>query len=233
MTLYVVATPVGNLDDIAPRALKVLGEVQAVACEDTRHTGQLLAHFGIRKPLVRYDNFVHRREAPRLLERLRRGESVALVTDAGTPAISDPGFRLVREAAAAGVKVVPVAGPSAVTAALSASGLPADEFTFLGFLPRRPGRVRKAFEAAGAERTVVFLESVFRLKDSLELAREVYGDVEAVVGREISKVHEEFIRGKVGEVLAELAKRKELRGEATVMLAPQMKDALRQAQGER
>jgi 16S rRNA (cytidine1402-2'-O)-methyltransferase len=224
VTLYVVATPIGNLEDVSPRALKVLGEAQAVACEDTRHTGQLLTHFGLRKPLVRYDNFVHRRETPRLLERLKRGETVALVTDAGTPGVSDPGWRLVRAAAAAGVKVVPVPGPSAVTAALSASGFPADDFLFLGFLPRRAGRQKKVLREAGAERTVVFLESVFRLKDTLEAAREVFGDVHAAVARELTKVHEEFIRGRIGEVLAELARRKDLKGEATVLVAPQLKD---------
>jgi 16S rRNA (cytidine1402-2'-O)-methyltransferase len=207
VTLYVVATPIGNLEDVSPRALKVLGEAQAVACEDTRHTGQLLTHFGLRKPLVRYDNFVHRRETPRLLERLKRGETVAL-----------------RAAAAAGVKVVPVPGPSAVTAALSASGFPADDFLFLGFLPRRAGRQKKVLREAGAERTVVFLESVFRLKDTLEAAREVFGDVHAAVARELTKVHEEFIRGRIGEVLAELARRKDLKGEATVLVAPQLKD---------
>lgn len=224
MTLYVVATPIGNLEDVSPRALKALGEAQAIACEDTRHTGHLLAHFGIRKPLVRYDNFVHKRETPRLLERLLRGESVALVTDAGTPGVSDPGFRLVREAVRAGVKVVPIPGPSSVTAALSASGFPADDFVFLGFLPRRAGRQKKLFAAVGAERTVVFLESVFRLGDTLAAAKEVYGDAEAVVARELTKMHEEFIRGRLGEVLAELAKRKDLKGEATVIVAPQMRE---------
>jgi len=220
MALYVVATPIGNLEDLSPRARKVLSEAAVVAAEDTRHTGGLLSHAGLRKPLVRYDGHVHKREAPRLLERLRRGEDVALVTDAGTPGVSDPGALLIHEAVEAGVKVVPVPGPSAALAALAGSGLPMDEFTFLGFLPRRDARIKRALSSAGDQRTIVFFESVFRLKDTLALAKDVFGDVPACVARELTKVHEEFIRGPISAVLEQLAARKELKGEATVVLSP-------------
>jgi len=222
--LFVLATPIGNLEDVSPRALKTLSEADVVACEDTRRTWQLLAHFGLRKTVVRYDNFVHRRETPRLLERLRRGERVALVTDAGTPGISDPGGRLVAEAVNASVPVVPIPGPSSVTAALSASGLPADEFSFLGFLPRRAGRVKKEFQRVGADRTVVFMESTFRLKAALSAARDVFGNVPAVIGREMTKLHEEFIRGRLDDVVLELGRRETVKGEVIVVLSPQLKE---------
>ncbi len=227
MALYVVSTPIGNLSDLSPRAQKTLSEVDVVACEDTRHTGQLLSHCGIRKPMVRFDQHVHRRETPRLMERLRRGESIALVTDAGTPGVSDPGGPLIAAAAAEKIAVVPVPGPSAALTALAGSGLPMDRFTFLGFLPRRGGRIRRELENAGPERTIVFFESVFRVADTLEIAQKVFGDVPAAVGRELTKVHEEFIRGSISEILAELASRKELKGEATVVLAPQANETIK------
>jgi 16S rRNA (cytidine1402-2'-O)-methyltransferase len=225
MPLYVVSTPIGNLEDISARALKVLSQVQVVACEDTRHTGRLLAHFGLRKELARYDEHVHRRQAPKLLERLKQGQDVALVTDAGTPGVSDPGAGLIREAVAAGVRVIPVPGASALLAALAGSGLPMDRFTFLGFLPRRPGRVVRELENAGRDRTVVFLESPFRLADTLSLALKVFGDVPAAVGREMTKLHEEFIRGRLSQVLDAVSQRKELKGEATIVIAPQALEA--------
>lgn len=226
MPLFVVSTPIGNLDDLSPRAARALRDAAVVACEDTRQTAKLLAHLGVRTPLVRYDDHVHRREAPRLLERLSRGEAVALVTDAGTPGVSDPGASLVRAALAAGAAVTPVPGPSAPLALLAASGLPMDRFVFLGFLPRRAARQRRAFEAAGALGTVVFLESVHRLADTLTEARAVYGDVPAVVGREMTKLHEEFLRGTIGELLALLAERQDLKGEAAVAVAPQLIDGV-------
>jgi 16S rRNA (cytidine1402-2'-O)-methyltransferase len=225
LTLFIVSTPIGNLEDLAPRALKTLSEADVVACEDTRHTAAMLTHFGLRKPLVRYDEHVHRREAPRLLSRMREGASVALVSDAGTPGVSDPGFRLVRAALDEGIKVVPIPGPSAALAALAGSGLPMDGFTFLGFLPRRDGRMRRAFESAGRERTIVFFESVFRLAHTLEIAKEVFGDAPAAVARELTKVHEEFIRGSIDRILKELSGRASLKGEATVVVAPQGTDA--------
>jgi 16S rRNA (cytidine1402-2'-O)-methyltransferase len=221
MALYVVATPIGNLEDLSPRAAKVLADVHAVACEDTRHTQNLLRHLGLHKPLIRYDEHVHGREAPRLVARLLAGEDLALVSDAGTPGVSDPGGRLLAQAVAAGVKVVPIPGPSAVLAALAGSGLPMDAFTFLGFLSRRAARIRRELESAGRERTIVFLESVFRLADTLKEAMAVFGDVRCAVGRELTKVHEEFIRGSLSRVIADIEARKELKGEATVVLSPQ------------
>jgi 16S rRNA (cytidine1402-2'-O)-methyltransferase len=221
MALYVVATPIGNLEDVSPRAVKTLGAVQAIACEDTRRTQNLLRHLGIHKPLLRYDEHVHGREAPRLLARLKAGEDIAVVSDAGTPGVSDPGGRLAAEAVAAGVQVVPIPGPSAALAALAGSGLPMEAFTFLGFLSRRAARIRRELESCGRERTIIFFESVFRLKDTLEEVAKVFGDVPCAVGRELTKVHEEFIRGTVTEVSAALAARKELLGEATVVMAPQ------------
>jgi 16S rRNA (cytidine1402-2'-O)-methyltransferase len=222
VTLFVVTTPIGNLEDLSPRALRVLKEADAVACEDTRHTAGLLQRFALRKPLLRYDDHVHRREAPRLLERLRRGQNIALVTDAGTPGVSDPGGRLVAEAVAAGVSVVPVPGPSAPLALLAASGFPAHEFAFLGFLPRKPGPLRRALRDGGEGRTVVFLESVQRLRPALEGVRDVFGDAPVVVGRELTKVHEEFLRGTAASLLEALAARTDLKGESVVAVAPQL-----------
>ncbi len=223
MALYVVSTPIGNLEDITARALRVLQKVGFIACEDTRHTHQLLNRFNIHKPLIRYDEHVHHRESPRLLKRLCQGEDAALVTDAGTPGVSDPGARLLQEAVSAGVQVIPIPGPSSVLAALIGSGLPTDEFTFLGFLSRRPGRMARELKEAGNTRTLIFFESVFRLKKTLETAQQVFGDVPAAVGRELTKIHEEFIRGSLSQVLDVLSKHQVLKGEATVVLAPQLK----------
>src|SRR5512139_1264536 len=163
-TLYLVATPIGNLEDITLRALRVLRECDVVAAEDTRHSGQLLKHFGISKPILSYFQFNEARRSEEILERLRRGEKVALVTDAGSPGISDPGERVVKAARAAGFRVEPVPGPCALVAALTASGLPADEFHFLGFLPHKSGQRRKRLEAlAHCGGTLVFYESPFRI----------------------------------------------------------------------
>jgi 16S rRNA (cytidine1402-2'-O)-methyltransferase len=226
LTLFVVATPIGNAEDLSPRARSVLSAVHAVACEDTRRTGALFSKLGIRKSLIRYDQNVHRREAPRLLSRLRRGEDLALVTDAGTPGVSDPGPELVRAAAREGIAVSVIPGPSALTAVLAGSGFPADRFVFLGFPPRRPARVRREFAEAGTERTVVFLESPFRARKTLELALEVFGDVPAVVGRELTKTHEEWIRGTLSEVLSKLSGDGDRPlGEITVAIAPQLKNS--------
>jgi 16S rRNA (cytidine1402-2'-O)-methyltransferase len=222
LALYLVATPIGNLKDFSERARETLLKSSAVVAEDTRRTGQLLHHAGIEKPLVRYDEHVHAREAPRLLERLSVGEDLALVTDAGTPGLSDPGERLVTLAVERGISVVPIPGPSALLTALMASGLPWDQFTFLGFLPRRPGRFRRELESAGKERTLVFYESPHRVVAALEMAQGVLGDVPAVVARELTKMHEEFIRGRLSEVLAVLKERKKILGEITVVVAPQL-----------
>ncbi|HEY7519677.1 MAG TPA: 16S rRNA (cytidine(1402)-2'-O)-methyltransferase [Methylomirabilota bacterium] len=194
-TLFVVATPIGNLEDISARALRVLREVDVIACEDTRRTRGLLAHFDIHTPTVSYYEHNKLVRGPQLLRRLAEGGSVALVTDAGTPGISDPGFMLVRDARAAGAAVVPVPGPSAVAAALSAAGVPGDRFVFDGFLPVKPGRRLnrlKALRALGT--TIVVYESPHRIVAALEAMAEVFGDVEIVVARELTKQFEEIVR---------------------------------------
>lgn len=221
MALFLVATPIGNLKDVSERAKEVLAKASAVVAEDTRRTGQLLHHLSIEKPLVRYDEHVHERVAPRLLERLAAGEDLALVTDAGTPGLSDPGGRLVTMAVERSIAVVPIPGPSALLTALAASGLPWDRFTFLGFLPRRSGRFCRELESAGKDRTIVFYESPHRVVKAIEAALSVYGDVPAVVARELTKIHEEFIRGRLSEIAAVLRARPKILGEITVVIAPQ------------
>jgi 16S rRNA (cytidine1402-2'-O)-methyltransferase len=218
--LYIVATPLGNLEDITQRALRVLREVSLIAAEDTRHSRKLLSHFGISTPLVSYHDRVEQSRAPRLIERLKRGERVALISDAGTPIIADPGYRLVRGAIAAGIQVVPVPGPSAVIAALSASGLPSDRFVFEGFVPARAA-ARRGFYARfdREERTVVCFETARRLPASLADLADVLGDREVVVARELTKKFEEIVRGKISEVRSRLAA-EELRGEVTLILGP-------------
>jgi 16S rRNA (cytidine1402-2'-O)-methyltransferase len=194
-TLYVVATPIGNLEDVTARALRTLREVDVVACEDTRRTRQLLTHFDIHTPTVSYYEHNKLTRGPQLLRQLAEGKSIALVTDAGTPGISDPGFLLVREACAAGVRVVPVPGPSAVVTALSAAGVPADRFVFDGFLPVKPGRRLNRLKALRElETTIVVYESVHRIVASLEAIAEVFGDTPIVVARELTKQFEEIVR---------------------------------------
>jgi 16S rRNA (cytidine1402-2'-O)-methyltransferase len=190
--LYVVATPIGNLEDISARALKVLTHVQVVAAEDTRHSGTLLAHFGIRAALISLHDHNEAERAPLLVARLQAGESVALISDAGTPLISDPGFDLVRAARAAGITVTPIPGASALVAALCVSGLPTDRFVFEGFLPAKAAARRERLAAlTGESRTLVFYESVHRLKESLEDMAMVFGPARsAVLARELTKLHE-------------------------------------------
>ncbi len=217
-TLYVVATPIGNLEDITRRALRVLGEVKVVACEDTRRTRTLLTHFGLATPTVSYHEHNESSRAAELIARLLDGESVALVSDAGTPCISDPGYRLVREAAAAGIDVVPVPGASAAVTALSASGLATDTFLFVGFLPsKRSARKARLAELAGVRETIVFYEAPHRIGAMLEDLREAFGDREIVVAREITKLHEEIVRGSVSEVTAKLTAERH-RGEFVVVV---------------
>jgi len=218
--LYVVATPIGNLRDISARALEVLREVDLVACEDTRRTGQLLAAHGIRKPLISY--FEHN-EQPRtreLLEKLGAGGAIALVTDAGTPAISDPGYRLVRSALDAGLAVRSVPGPSAVIAALSIAGMPTDRFAFEGFLPARAGQLTSRLRALKHEpRTMVFYEAARRLPETLREMSAAFGsEREGAVVREITKIFEEVVRGTVGELAARW-KDEPPRGEITLVVA--------------
>jgi 16S rRNA (cytidine1402-2'-O)-methyltransferase len=216
-TLYVVATPIGNLEDVTLRALRVLGEVGAVAAEDTRVTSRLLTRHGLRKPMLSYRAPVEGRALPRVLEALDRGD-VALVTDAGTPTVSDPGQRLVAAAWEAGHRVVPVPGPSSVTAALAAAGFAGTGFCFTGYLPRKPGDQRRLFESlrAAAQPTVAF-ESPYRARRSLGVLAEVLPDRQVAVARELTKVHEEVVRGTPSEVLAALGER--LRGEITVVIS--------------
>ena len=217
-TLYVVATPLGNLEDISARALRVLREVDVVACEDTRRTRGLLSHFDIHTPTVSYYEHNKLVRGPALLRRLEGGESVALVTDAGTPGISDPGFLLVRDARAAGVRVVPVPGPSAVATALSAAGVPADRFVFDGFLPVKPGRrVNRLRALRELETTIVVYESPHRIVAALEAIREVFGEADVVVARELTKQFEEVVTAPSSAHLERLAA-SPIRGEFTLVI---------------
>ena len=220
-SLYVVATPLGSLSDITLRALEVLKSADRIACEDTRRTLKLLTHYGIRKPLLSIFAPKEEREAVKVTAALAKGESVALVTDAGTPGLSDPGHALVRAARAAGFPVVPVPGPSAPACALSVCGFAESGFLFLGFLPRSPGKVRKALRnAISAGYPVVFYESPFRLRKTLELAEEVLGpSARCFVGREMTKKFEEYLEGGLAEIRGRLEGR-ELLGEFTVILSP-------------
>ena len=218
--MYLVATPIGNLEDITLRALRVLREEAAViACEDTRQTQKLLEHFQIRKPLLSYHehNEAHRTE--RILDTLERGDSVALVSDAGTPLISDPGYRVVHEAVARGYPVVPLPGASAALAALAASGLPTDQFRFIGFLPPKTGARRKMLESLLTETaTVVAYESPHRILESLGDMAEIFGARPLVLARELTKVHEEFLRGSASTVREELERRGSVKGEITLVI---------------
>ncbi|MCZ6623520.1 MAG: 16S rRNA (cytidine(1402)-2'-O)-methyltransferase [Deltaproteobacteria bacterium] len=216
--LYIVATPIGNLEDITLRALRILKEVDLIAAEDTRHTKTLLNHYGIHTPLTSYHDHNEKTKAHALVARLEQGENVALVSDAGTPTLSDPGYRLVRESVEAGVNVVPVPGASALTAVLSASGLPTDRFVFEGFLSAKKRERRERLQGLREEsRTLVFYEAPHRLKGSLQDLLEVLGDREVVLGREVTKIYEEFIRGRLSEVTA-LAGSREWRGEITLVV---------------
>jgi 16S rRNA (cytidine1402-2'-O)-methyltransferase len=218
-TLYVVATPIGNLQDISARALQVLREAAVIAAEDTRVTRRLLSHYEIHTPLTSYHAHTHERKTEQLLERLQGGEDVAVVSDAGTPGVSDPGEALVRAAVAAGVPVVPIPGASAVTAALCASGLDPSRFLFHGFLPRSRGDQRRSLEPLRAlPHTLVFYEAPGRLPGTLAQLQEVFGDRAAVVGREITKKFEEFVRGSLSEVEAHFRAR-EARGECVILVA--------------
>ncbi|MGH7797439.1 MAG: 16S rRNA (cytidine(1402)-2'-O)-methyltransferase [Candidatus Binatia bacterium] len=214
--LYIVATPIGNLEDIGLRALRILKEVDLIAAEDTRHTHHLLNHYGIKTALTSYHEHNERRKAQLLAERLRRGANIALVTDAGTPAISDPGYRLVTAAIDAGISVTPIPGASAVTAVVAASGLPPGRFAFEGFLPgNKKERRARLLALQDDPRTLVFYEAPHRIKESLSEIREILGDREVVLAREVTKLHEEFRRGSASELLAQLGN-EEVRGEITL-----------------
>lgn len=218
-TIYLVATPIGNLEDITLRALRILREADVIACEDTRHTRKLLTHFDIQKPVVSYHEHNEAHRAAELVQRAQVGQAVAVVTDAGTPGISDPGFRVVRAAIEASVPVVSIPGPVAAVAALASSGLPADSFHFAGFLPAKKGQRRKALEAlADIEATLVFYEAPHRIIATLDEVRGVLGDRPIVVARELTKIHEECLRGSIAEVVAELKSRKAIKGEMTILV---------------
>jgi 16S rRNA (cytidine1402-2'-O)-methyltransferase len=219
-TLYLVATPIGNLEDITLRALRVLKECDVVAAEDTRHSGQLLKHFQISKPMLSYFQFNEAKRSEEIIERLRRGEKVALVTDAGSPGISDPGERVVKAAIAAGFRVESVPGPSACVAAITASGLPTEEFHFIGFLPHKSGQRRNKLESLKAfEGTLVLYESPYRVEKLLGELNEVFPERQIVLARELTKKFEEFLRGKPAELLA-IAQKRSLKGEFVVLIAP-------------
>jgi 16S rRNA (cytidine1402-2'-O)-methyltransferase len=219
--LYVVATPIGNLEDVTLRALRVLGEVDLIAAEDTRRTKILLARHGIRRPLTSYHDAVERSRAPALVEKLRDGASIALVSDAGTPGIADPGYHLVRAAIAAGVRVVPVPGPSAVATLVSVAGIPAERFAFEGFLPSRAAARRERLRGLASEqRAIVFLEAPTRLVACLADLETMLGDREAVVGRELTKLHEECLRGRLSEIRARVQAMERVRGECVILVGP-------------
>jgi 16S rRNA (cytidine1402-2'-O)-methyltransferase len=217
--LYLVSTPIGNLEDVTQRALRVLAEADVVACEDTRRTRVLLDRYGIRAKTVSYHEHNERERAAELCARVEGGETVAVVSDAGTPGISDPGFRLASTAAARGLRVVPVPGPAAFVAALVASGLPTDEFYFGGFLPARTHARRVRLEQLRAlPATLVFYEAPHRIAQFLSDAREVLGERRAVVARELTKLHEEFARGLLGELAARFSSEEAARGEMVVVI---------------
>jgi 16S rRNA (cytidine1402-2'-O)-methyltransferase len=218
--LYVVATPLGNLEDITLRAVRILKDVALIACEDTRRTRHLLQAHGISTPTTSYFEHNEKWKGDRILEVVRGGQSAALVSDAGTPGISDPGFRLVREARAEGLAVIPIPGPSAVVAALSVSGLPSDRFVFVGFLPSRAGARGKALaELAEWRETLVFYESPLRVVATLTEMLARLGDREVFLCREATKMHEEYVRGSTSDVLARLAARPEVKGEIVLVVS--------------
>ncbi len=217
--LYVVGTPIGNLEDITLRALRTLGEVDLIAAEDTRNTRRLLARHSINRPLISLHEHNEDRRAVELISKLDKGAAIALVSDAGTPTLSDPGYRLVKDAAAAGIRVVPIPGPSAAVAALSVSGLPTDAFLFLGFPPRkRAKRLTFLRHAAQENKTLIFYESPKRMADLLADLQEVMGERRAVLSREMTKTYEEFMRGTLSHIAGEVEKRKELKGECTLLV---------------
>lgn len=216
--LYLVATPIGNLEDISLRALRILKEVDLIACEDTRQSKKLLARYDIHKPLESYHEHNEAARATELLSRLRAGAKIALVSDAGTPLVSDPGHRLVSLCADNKIPVVPIPGPSALTTALVGSGMDVSQFVFIGFLPARSGERRRELQALAADpRTLVFYEAPHRLALMLEDALEILGDRDAVIARELTKLHEEFRRGRLSELANELRSRAP-RGEITVIV---------------
>lgn len=219
-TLFVVATPIGHREDITLRAMKILSEVDMIAAEDTRHTGRLLVHHKISTRLIAYHEHNEARQTPKLIKRLKAGHDLALVSDAGTPGISDPGYRLVTAALNENIPMIPIPGPSAPITALCVSGLPTDSFVFIGFLPHK--KTQRAERLKGLEsenRTLIFYESPQRLLDLIEELEENLGDRPAVLGREMTKLHEEFLRGTLSEIAHQLAEKSTIKGECTLLVA--------------
>lgn len=218
-TLFIVATPIGNLEDITARALRVLREVDVIACEDTRHTRRLLNHFGIETKTISYHEHNERQRAEELCRLLESGKDAAVVSDAGTPLVSDPGFRVVSAAIERNIPVVPIPGPTAFVAALVASGLPSDQFVFAGFLPARAGMRRRNLEQLGSiPATLVFYEAPHRIAATLKDALEVLGNRPAAVARELTKLHEEIVRGTLTDLALRFTESKHIRGEIVLMI---------------
>jgi 16S rRNA (cytidine1402-2'-O)-methyltransferase len=217
--LYLVATPIGNLEDITLRALRILKEVDLIACEDTRYTARLLTRYGIATPRESYHNFNEESRSPRLMQMLREGKNIALVSDSGSPLISDPGYEIVSSCRREGISVIPIPGPSAAIAALIGSGLPSDSFCFAGFLPARGAlRRRRLEELAATPATLIFYEAPHRLLKSLEDMVAVLGVRRACMARELTKVHEEFLQGTLAEILDIVRSRPKIQGEITLVI---------------
>ena len=224
-TLYIVSTPIGNMDDITLRAIKILGKADIIAAEDTRNTGKLLSYHNIKGHLVSFHEHNEKQRTPSLLRNLKKGLSVALVSDAGTPSVSDPGYRLVKAAITSGIRVVPIPGASAAITALSASGLPTDSFTFIGFPAKRKGKRHKQLtKLANESRTLVIYESPKRVLSLIEEIILVMGDRYGFLGREMTKPHEEFIRGLLSEILSQMKKRPSIKGECTLLIEGAQED---------
>ncbi|CUU08952.1 16S rRNA (cytidine1402-2'-O)-methyltransferase [Candidatus Thermokryptus mobilis] len=217
-TLYIVSTPIGNLSDITFRAVEVLKQVDLIACEDTRRTKILLEKFGLAKNLISYYNYNERQRAEEIIRELKSGKNVALVSDSGTPGISDPGFVLIKRAIEENITITPIPGPTAFVCALVGSGLPMDEFVFVGFLPHKKGRKTKLKKLSEEERTVILYESPHRLIKTLNEILENFGDREIAVAKELTKIHEEFFRGKISEVLKKLTSDK-IKGEFVIVIS--------------
>ncbi len=217
--LYVVATPIGNKDDITLRALRVFGEVDFVAAEDTRHTGRLLAHHKIKSRFISYHEHNEAERTPDLLKKLMDGSSIAVVSNAGTPSVSDPGYRLVKAAIDSGIMVIPIPGVSAAITALSAAGLPIDSFVFMGFPARKKGkRLKQLSGLANQNKTIVFYESPRRILNLIEEIIIIMGDRYGVLSREMTKLHEEFLRGNLSEILSNMQQRPNVKGECTLLV---------------
>ena len=217
--LYLVSTPIGNLEDITMRALRMLREADLIACEDTRQTRKLLDHFGVQKPTISYHQHNEAARAAELIEKLKTGAKIALVSDAGTPLVSDPGYRVVRDAIEADIPVIPIPGPSAALSALAASGLATDSFRFCGFLAPRSSQRRKLLEQFRSEAcTLIFYEAPHRILDALTDIGQVFGNRAVVVARELTKLHEEFLRGTAQAIRAQLAARPSVKGEITILI---------------